>query len=48
MDPEDKLHLGLYFTIERSKREEVCLEYFLRKIEGECVLEDLINHIGLE
>ena len=45
MHPEDKIHLGLYFSLERSLRDTLCLRYLLDNLHNDC--GDLMNQLSL-
>jgi len=47
MHPEDKIHLGLYFSLERSLRDALCLRYLLDNLQTNNNNGDLMNQLSL-
>ena len=48
MHPEDKIHLGLYFSLERSLRDALCLQYLLDNLQTNNNSGDLMNQLSLQ
>ena len=48
MHPEDKIHLGLYFSFERSLRDALCLRYLLDNLQTNNNSGDLMNQMSLQ
>lgn len=48
MHPEDKIHLGLYFSLERSLRDSLCLRYLLDNLQTNNNSGDLMNQLSLQ
>ena len=49
MPPEDKIHLGLYFSLERSLRDALCLHYLLDNLQtNHNSGGDLMNQLSLQ
>jgi hypothetical protein len=46
MHPEDKIHLSLYFSMERSLRDTLCLRYLLDNLDNNNT-GDLMNQLSL-